>query len=99
MLSQHERQTLAEMERHLRENDPELARLLADPHAPAPPRAGWIRRAVSRANLWLLIAGLVLLTAGVVTKSADLALLAVIALVTAQGCMVTRAIRGRRRDD
>lgn len=99
MLSQHERQTLAEMERHLRENDPELARLLGSSPAPAPPRAGWVRRAVHRANLWLFIAGLVLLVAGVVAKSADLALLAVMALVAAQGWMVTRAIRGRRRDD
>lgn len=80
MLSQRERQTLAEIEEQLRASAPQLARSLERPH-PWPPqhRGTGVRRATMLAGLVL---GGILLAIALMLHSADCVVLAAAVLLT-----------------
>lgn len=80
MLSQHDRRTLADIEEHLRANEPDLVHLLERFHDWAPPRRRGVypRRTVGLAVLAL---GVILVATALVVRSADVAVLGVVVLL------------------
>jgi hypothetical protein len=78
MLSQHERRTLADIEEHLREVDPNLAHRLEHGYAGASSRHSHIRHAIGLAGLLL---SALLFAAALLARNADAAVLAVTVLL------------------
>ena len=100
MLSQHDRRALADIERHLRDSDPDLARRMEHPSEHEPARSDRSRGHIGRrVVLGALAAGLMLLAAAFATKSADAAVWAVVLLmpvVSATAACTVRRFRHRR---
>lgn len=95
MLPQNEARALAEIEEHLRANDPDLVKTLERPHGAhraqqTPPRGG--RRVVRTVGMAGLVLSVFLLTLGFAGSNADLALLGAAVLVMDAAWWVTSAL-------
>lgn len=85
MLSERERRTLAAIERHLAESDPDLARLFAN---------GIPRRSGFSIPTFLLVTGVVLMVLGSMLVTASVAVTGIAFAVTALGLAYFRSGQG-----